>query len=300
MGSCPESPTMYLLGVSIRHSLAPAVHNFIATILKCDWKFEGRECPSIEDALTLIRRPNFVGAIVTMPYKKAIMGYLDDLDGLAIRLGACNVIYTLPDGTLRGTNTDWIGVAGCLLDKEAPSNDLPALIIGAGGACRAAIHALATVSKCKTLYVVNCDEVEVRELKAGVTANYTDLGIVHVISPEQAKRLQSPYYIISTIPDTEPTTQNEKEVYRSLEVFLSQAEAKGFVLDMCYKPRRTRVLKLAEHFGWNTIEGTGVIGHQLEEQYRLWLGKDTVNKLPLDEAWQALNRAAESNPEINL
>ncbi|KIX04851.1 uncharacterized protein Z518_05722 [Rhinocladiella mackenziei CBS 650.93] len=235
-----------------------------------------------------------------MPYKKAIMSHLDGLDELAIKMGACNNIYIAQDGTLRGTNTDWLGVSGCLLDGITPKKNRPALVIGAGGASKAAIHALATILECKEVYIVNRDDREVLELAREVKAKYADLEILHVESPEQAKSLPSPYYIIGTIPDIEPISTKEIIVHQSLEAFLTQAASKGVLLDMCYKPRRTRMLKLAERFGWRTIEGISIIGHQLEEQYRLWCGEDAVRRLPIAEAWRVLYQAAEGSREINF
>lgn len=306
MGSYIEPSFVYLLGLGVGHSIAPPVHNYVAETLGCSWRFEARECPSIEDAVTLIRQPTFAGAIVTMPYKTAIMQHLDGLDDLAIHLGACNNIYIGGDGTLRGTNTDWLGIAGCLLDGDALSPastskpDRPALIIGAGGASKAALYAITAAVGCKTVYIVNRDDGEVLELAKVVRTNYPELKVVHVQASEQAKGLQSPSYIVGTIPDNEPVSLKEIEVYKTVEVFLSQAETKGVLLDMCYNPRRTRMLKLAQKYGWKQLEGTSIIGHQLREQYRLWCGEEAVKRLPLKGAWEVLRDTAENSFEINF
>lgn len=300
MGDIEIQSVVYLLGAGIGHSVAPPVHNYVASSLGCPWKFEACECSSIDDAVSLIRQPGFAGAIVTMPYKKKIMSYLDRLDDIAVKLGACNNIYIASDGHLCGTNTDWIGVAGCLREGVPPKENRPALVIGAGGAARAAIHAIATPFKCSTVYIVNRDDREVSDLKEEVEANYPGLEVIHVETSRHAESLSAPYYVVGTIPDTEPVSPQEFEVWRTVESFFCRAQETGVLVDMCYKPRRTRLLKLAERSGWKSVEGIAIIGYQLEKQYRLWCGDEAVSRLPLSEAWKILYEAAERSPAINF
>jgi len=84
-----------------------------------------------------------------------------------------------------------------------------------------------------------------------------------------------------------------------LEELLSRPE-KGVLLDMCFKPRRTRTIKLAESKGWETVEGTHVIGYQIEEQWRLWAGAERVKKMDRKRAWDLLLKTAEDSPAINF
>ncbi|KAJ5544242.1 hypothetical protein N7513_007053 [Penicillium frequentans] len=109
---------------------------------------------------------------------------------------------------------------------------------------------------------------------------------------EQAERLSSPYYIVGTLPDLEPKSSSELTVASMLKHFLSRAE-KGVLLDMCFKPRRTRMIKLAEQLGWPCVEGTHVIGYHIEEQWRLWAGEEL-------SAWNVLLKAAEESKGINF
>ncbi|KAL2069207.1 hypothetical protein VTL71DRAFT_15545 [Oculimacula yallundae] len=165
-----ESKKLYLAGVHVTHSIAPPMHNFIASSLSLPWQFYSQECPNVEDVLERFRRPDFAGGVVTMPYKKAIMPLLDGLDELAQRLGACNNVYLTEDGKLRGTNTDWRGIKGCLLSGLKPDESRqvaigkPALIVGAGGASRAAVYALFAELDCGEIYIVNRDAREVADL----------------------------------------------------------------------------------------------------------------------------------------
>lgn len=127
---------LYLAGIGVTHSIAPPMHDCIARSLGYDWKFIAQECPTVQDMMALFRAPSFAGGVVTMPYKQTIMPHLDALDDLAIVLGACNNVYRTPNGKLRGTNTDWRGIKGCLLNASEKGRGKPALIVGAGGASR--------------------------------------------------------------------------------------------------------------------------------------------------------------------
>ncbi|KAL6248625.1 hypothetical protein RBB50_004880 [Rhinocladiella similis] len=299
-----EHAFTYLVGIGVTHSIAPIMHDYIAQSLGYNWKFIAQECPTVEDAVALFRTPTFAGGVVTMPYKATIMKHLDGLDEHALTIGACNNVYRATDGSLRGTNTDWRGIKGCLSDgdPQGTGKGRPALVIGAGGASRAALYTLYFQLQCNPIYIVNRDAGEVDALRKDVEVYGDRVKIVWVRSVEEAKSLIAPSYIVGTVPDFEPQTPEEIAGRDVVECFLSSVgpDSKGVVLDMCFKPRRTRWLKLAEKYGWKTVEGTGIIGHQIEEQYRLWAGKEAAKRIDVDAARAVLQKAAETSPAINF
>ncbi|KAI0975632.1 hypothetical protein F4678DRAFT_417903 [Xylaria arbuscula] len=304
----PEK-TLHLVGVGVKHSIAPPMHNFIAESLGLPWTFYSTECSTLEDLLNLARSPTTAGLVVTMPYKNAIIPRLDRLDDLATTIGACNNVYRDPgDNTkLVGTNTDWLGIKGCLLERgdetSRPSEgntNVPALIIGAGGASRAAVYALAVHLHCPTIYLLNRDDGEVTDLIRDISRIHPTPDIIHVKSVEQASDLNAPYYIIGTVPDFPPESESELKVAAVLEHFLARPSPSGVLLDMCFKPRQTRIIKLAQKYGWPTVEGTHVIGYQINQQWKLWAGADVAAKLDSDGAWKVLNKAAGESTAINF
>lgn len=299
--------SLHLVGVGVTHSIAPNMHNYIAKSLGLPWTFYATECPTTEELLNLARNPKTAGLVVTMPYKGSIMEHLDERDELASIIGACNNVYYKNDGSRRicGTNTDWRGIKGCLLEKgeektrPSPTSLASALIIGAGGASRAAVYALSEHLYCPTIYVLNRDDEEVVNLIRDSKKLPNPPNIVHVKTIAQAEKLSSPYYIVGTVPDLEPKTETEIEVASITKQFLSRSE-KGVLLDMCFKPRRTRMIKLAEQLGYPSVEGTHVIGYQIEEQWRLWAGEEACQKLDREGAWDVLLKAAEESKGINF
>lgn len=299
-----EEKTLHLVGVGVTHSIAPGMHNYITKSLGLPWTFHATECPSIDDVLELAKKSTTAGLVVTMPYKNTVMAKLHELDELATAIGACNNVYYTQTNPRRlcGTNTDWLGIKGCLLEKSAASTNThssPGLIVGAGGASRAAVYALTSHLNCSKIYVLNRDDKEVEDLIRDSKKLPDIPEIVHVKTMEQAQQCAAPRYVVGTVPDLEPQTDTEKNVAAIARSFLERPE-KGVLLDMCFKPRRTRMIKLAESLGWPCVEGTHVIGYQIEKQYSLWAGKDYMDKLDKDGAWKTLLEAAESSKGINF
>ena len=203
------------------------------------------------------------------------MSHLDSLDALATLLGACNNVFLTPEGALCGTNTDWLGIRGSLLSAGGDGVGRDALVFGAGGASRAAGYALGREMGCRRVYVVNRDEGEVKALMEDVRRYGEERPeLVHVRSLEEVAGLKKPGYVVGSVPDCEPGTEAERLCYGVLEAFLSMEGERGVLLDMCYHPMETRVIRLGRKYGWRTVVGTSVVLYQLEKQWRLWLGDE--------------------------
>ena len=302
-----EEKSLHLVGIGVTHSIAYGMHNFIAKSLGLPWTFYSTECATLGDLLELARKPTTAGLVVTMPYKTTIMAQLDELDGLAAAIGACNNVYydNANPRRLCGTNTDWLGIKGCLLEKTSGIDEdtwqmpVAGLIVGAGGASRAALYALTSHLDCTTIYVLNRDDQEVKDLIRDSKRLPVVPQIVHIKAVEQVRDCLSPRYVVGTVPDLEPKTDTEKNVAAMLRTFLERPE-KGVLLDMCFKPRRTRMIKLAENLGWPCVEGTHVIGYQIEKQWDLWAGEEICKEMDKDGAWKVLLKAADESKAINF
>lgn len=250
---------------------------------------------------SVLKSPTTAGAVITMPYKQSVMPHLSSLSPGAKAIGAVNNVYITPDGVLHGSNTDWEGVRGCLLsgDTSGAGKGKPALVVGAGGACRAAIYTLYNDFAAREIYIINRDVGEVEALQKDVSKYATELKLTHIQTTAQASSLPSPFYIVGTVPDFAPSTPSEIEMRRILEICMSE-ERKGVLLDMCFKPRNTRTMKLGRERGWRCVCGTDVIAYQIDEQWSLWTGRDVRGKLDNEEAWRVLNEQAEKSTAINF
>lgn len=131
--------------------------------------------------------PSFAGGNVTVPHKVAVMELLDEVDATAAQIGAVNTLRRTPDGRLLGYNTDADGVVGSLLDPapwrpEPPLASLAGmsvLIVGAGGAGRAAAFGVALRLGEGRLRIANRNEAAAQELAAAVSAAYANAEAVN-------------------------------------------------------------------------------------------------------------------------
>ena len=134
-----------IFGYPISHSISPAMHQAALDHAGIDATYDAWETPpdALARGVAMLRGDDYLGANVTVPHKQAVMEHLDEIDELATRIGAVNTIVN-EGGRLLGSNTDAAGFIDSLRDEAgfAPSG-LEAVLVGAGGAARAAAYALA-------------------------------------------------------------------------------------------------------------------------------------------------------------
>jgi quinate dehydrogenase len=235
--------------------------------------------------------------LTLLPGTISVIPHLEGgLDDTATALGAVNAVFLDDEGRLRGSNTDWKGIEGALKEVGVGVKAKPtvAVLVGAGGAARAAAFALIRCFGVKEIYILNRDEEEVEQLLQDCQKMMfadSPVSLVHVKSKEQASELRTPSVVVGTVPDFEPSTSEEKAVKEVLSSFL--ARGKGVLLDMCYKPRRTRHIQLAQENNWQTVEGTAVIGHQAKALWRLWITDGRLQKLDEAVMWKVLKEKVE-------
>ncbi|MFC6222568.1 shikimate dehydrogenase family protein [Hymenobacter artigasi] len=133
-----------LIGRTLNYSFSQTYFNqkFYSQSL-ADHAYELFELATVDELPALLAaHPNLAGLNVTIPYKETVVPYLDELATSARRVGAVNVIEWLPDGRLRGHNTDLVGFRESLRRFFPATPEARALVLGAGGAAKAVSVAL--------------------------------------------------------------------------------------------------------------------------------------------------------------
>lgn len=201
---------------------------------------------------------NIKGLNVTIPYKQAIIPYLDSLSKKAIKIGAVNTIKISKKGKLKGYNTDWYGFIKAI-KPMLKSHHKNALILGTGGASKAIEFAL---SKLGISYIL------VSRTSQENTLTYSQLN---------KEILEKHTVIINTTPlGTFPNTEDFPEIPYE---FLT---SNHIAFDLIYNPETTMFLKLAATKGAQTQNGHTMLKLQAEKAWRIWNKSSLIPDLSRD------------------
>ena len=227
-----------LIGAHLAHSYSPEIHQALA-----DYDYRLIELTEAELS-PFLRGKDFDGLNVTIPYKEAVIPFLDALSPIAARLGAVNTIVKDANGNLTGHNTDYEGLMALLQQNGIAFNGKKVLILGSGGAAKAA---LAVASDMGGLPVMISRRGE---------NNYQNL----------AKHADAAVIINATPVGMYP---NNGEAPLSLAVF----EGLEAVVDLIYNPLRTTLLQEAESRGIKAVNGLYMLVAQAAAACALFTGK---------------------------
>src|SRR6201987_3884424 len=128
-------------GDPIAHSLSPIIMNTAMRRENVNAVYLSLHAKTLKDLLTCVREIPIHGLSITMPYKEAIVEHLDNTDSHTTKIGACNTVVRAQDGKLYGFNTDAAGVVRPL-EQRITLEGARVLVLGAGGAARAAVFGL--------------------------------------------------------------------------------------------------------------------------------------------------------------
>ncbi|WP_285906066.1 shikimate dehydrogenase [Pseudodesulfovibrio pelocollis] len=247
-----------IIGWPLGHTLSPALHNWGFTSLGLDATYEAwpTKPDGLADFVARVRAQSIRGVSVTIPHKRAVMPLLDRLTERARAVGAVNTLYW-EDGLLCGENTDVTGVAAPLRTMDA----LPgtALVLGAGGAARAAVAALRELGVPEIL-VANRTPDKARDLARQLSARAVAW---------EARMDQGAGLVCNTTPLGMTGDMIDATPWDALRF------TPGMIAyDIVYNPLRTRFLREAEAAGCITVSGLEMFLHQGLAQFRLWTGRD--------------------------
>jgi 3-dehydroquinate dehydratase/shikimate dehydrogenase len=226
---------------------------------------------TVTDLLTLARQLPLSGISITMPLKQQVIAHLANVDPLSAKLGACNTIRTGADGKLYGFNTDVAGIVRPL-EKRMSLKGARVLVLGAGGAARAAVYGLA--EKGAQVFVWSRKDATAKELAASAG--------VHAITRQQIARADFEVLINAT-----PCGMSGNAHPLPLETEEWKAR---LVFDLVYNPLDTPLLQVARKRGLHTIQGVEMFVHQGARQFELWTGKPAPEAEMLRVVLFALNK----------
>lgn len=256
-----------VIGNPVRHSLGPAMHNAAFREKAINAVYLAFETADAGDCINGVRCLGIRGLSVTIPFKTDIIPFLDEVDDLALRIGAVNTVVN-KDGSLRGYNTDAAGALAALQEKTEV-HGRRVVIVGAGGASRAIGYILK--EKGAVVVVSNRSHDRGTALCRDLDCEFIQTGKLHDVNAD---------IIINTTP-----------VGMSPDIDLSPVSEKVFkkgmvVMDIIYNPLETRFLAAARARGCEIVNGLSMFVYQGAEQFRLWTGLEA----PVDVMTEAVKK----------
>ena len=226
-----------LLGRILGHSYSPQIHQKLSDY---DYNLFEVEPENLE---SFLKETDFTGLNVTIPYKKDVIPFLDELSPVAQRLGAVNTIVRRKDGSLIGHNTDYFGFRTMVSHSSISVKGKKALVLGSGGASSMAVAALQDLGA-QVVVISRTGENNYENLSihrdAALLVNATPVGMYPKVGISHVD--------LNLLPHLEG------------------------VLDLVYNPARTRLLLDAEKKGLKTENGLLMLVAQAWESAQWFTG----------------------------
>lgn len=264
----------------IRHSISPFIHNHAYQLTATNAVYLAWEVAEeqVEQSLQQLRVLDMLGANISMPYKKKVLPYLDQVDESAQLIGSVNTIVQ-KDGCLTGYNTDGLGFLKSL-PKTFSIKDKKLVLLGAGGAATAIILEAIRQGVAEIHLFVRPESLAKYQATFSPLSEALSFSIVlHDLS----RRDQVNAMMVGTDLLINATGLGMDGV--SLPVPKDFTFPKGcLVADLAYFPAKTPFLQLAEEQELQTVNGLGMLFHQAALAFELM----TEKTFPEQEVWQAL------------
>lgn len=253
-----------LIGNPIDRSLSPIIHNEIFKILgeNSIYLAFNIDKNKLKDTIEGLKAINIQGFNVTIPFKKAIIKYLDDLSPEAEILGAVNTVKN-ENGKLIGYNTDGAGFLQTFKDNNINVRNKNVLLLGAGGAAYA-IGITLSLNGVNSIYIANRSREKAISLERQIKKNSSIFTQVTDLSLENVDKKDIDIIINATSIGMYPLEN------------MSPIELNGFkenpiVYDIVYKPMETKLIQDAKSRGFKTFNGISMLLDQAILSQKIWL-----------------------------
>ena len=219
-----------LLGRKLGHSYSPQIHEYLGSYSYDLFEKEP------EEVARFLRNEDFSGINVTIPYKKDVIPFLDELSPTAVKMGSVNTIVRRDDGELWGHNTDYFGFTSMVFRSGIPVSGKKVLVLGSGGTSNTAVKALKDLG------------AQVVIISRSGENNYQTLNL---------------HQDASVIVNTTPVGMYPNNAVKPLN--LKDFTNLEGVLDVIYNPARTQLLLDAETLGLPHENGLWMLVAQAKE-----------------------------------
>lgn len=252
-----SAPYAEVIGDPIAQSKSPLIHGFWLEALGLNGDYRRAHVKSEDLAAYVVERrgdADWRGCNVTMPHKAAVMDLVDDPGDIRGTIGAMNTIVRQKDGSLIGTNTDAAGFYSPLAELDLEGAHVA--VVGAGGAARAVLFALARANV-GPVTILNRSPLKAMGLLATFGLKGEVVGLDAQLPPAALLVNSSSLGMTGNAP---------------LELDLSPLPDDAIVYDLVYSPLQTGLLRAAEARGLDIVDGLDMLIGQAALAFELFFG----------------------------
>ena len=235
-----------LIGKKLEHSFSKNYFTTKFNELNLDATYSNYELSSIDEVKNVFKIPGLVGLNVTIPYKETIIPFLDEVDPVAMQIGAVNTVV-IKNGKTKGYNTDAYGFKQ-MIKPFFKAHHERAIILGTGGASKAIAYVLEELG-CSPIYLSRYPNAENQFAYEEVNQNMVEACPL----------------IVNTTPIGMFPNENEEIDFPTQ--FLNE---KNLVIDLIYNPKETNFLKKAKAKKSWTLNGLTMLHQQAERSWLIW------------------------------
>lgn len=249
----------------MRDSLSPVMHNAAFEHLNMDWAYLAFEVQPdlLGGAVNAVRALGLAGVNVTMPYKSAVIDFLDELDSSAADIQSVNTIVNT-ESYLKGYSTDGDGFRQALRDKNIKAAGRHVLIAGAGGAARAIA---------KTLVDDGAESISIMARKEASLRNIIDMAKPSGVSVSYVRWAETAAALLNRHDMIINATPLGKTTIEEFKFLVDGLKPGHIVADLSTVPPLTALLVAAQERGCTVISGLGMLVHQGSDSFELWTGQ---------------------------
>ena len=267
-----------VIGYPVSHSRSPQMHNAAIADLGLNFVYLpfNVKPQDLEDAIKGFKAQQLVGVNVTIPHKQVVIPMVDQLSTQADLIGAVNTLIFEED-QIYGHNTDAEGFIQAMEETlnlsqiELPSQDIKVVVLGAGGAARAIIVALA-LNGATEIIIANRTRARAKHLIRDLGCKFSGLErmsqvqfkFAEINSEELANHISTSHLLVNTT-SVGMIASNEIDLFN-----LDALSVRTVVYDIVYTPPVTALMKAAQIRGCPTIGGIGMLVHQGSIAFQKW------------------------------
>ena len=262
---------LLVIGNPVKHSKSPLIHNYWLKERKLDFVYDKRlvEENDLENIISDIKFNKIKGINITLPYKRLITKYCDEIEDNALNTGAINTLYK-KGNKLIGANTDGPGFCNALKEEtQITFKNAKIFVIGAGGAARGILF---EIIKQPVLEITIINRTIDKSIQLKKELDQLNKNILIKTQIWTNKTVPFDYNLVIN------SSSYGMQLDEDLDINFSKIKKNSIICDIIYNPQETSFLKRAKKEEFKIINGLGMLVHQASESFQRWFNISLTNE----------------------